>query len=333
MTPNRGGDLNKSLDIAPSSLWKKYPRSNIFNQHEWLGNLESPTERVDVVKTRLDEDCSKKLNLLLGVLGVSMDRLFLSICHLLLQHYLKEDESIIGLYLAPKDSKELETRNTLDIFNILIGASNIYAETDEDFEDVLSQINLDEKNSDLLELDKSGLYEYAEYSCAPTFFYATSDLSSVNYPKSFLVFSSSLGEDEIEIQLQSRIGDQGAELASKYLEDFSEVLRTLFRNGGGCIEDIYAAIHSAPNESPSSEKLVKMMADLGEIWASLLNIQTNEIKPKSSYFDLGGTSLNAFKLVNIIRSRYSVDLNIREIIECEYLEDMAKVLVSKQAKN
>ena len=54
---------------------------------------------------------------------------------------------------------------------------------------------------------------------------------------------------------------------------------------------------------------------LAELWATLLRNDGGQIGLKSNFFDLGGHSLLLMRLVSEIKSRFQVDLSLREVFE------------------
>ena len=62
---------------------------------------------------------------------------------------------------------------------------------------------------------------------------------------------------------------------------------------------------------------------LVKIYSDVLGIPTETISTKISFFDLGGHSIRAIRVINAIRNTFSVDLSLREIFEMNTVEELS----------
>jgi amino acid adenylation domain-containing protein len=65
---------------------------------------------------------------------------------------------------------------------------------------------------------------------------------------------------------------------------------------------------------------------LAEIWAGLLRVEPGTVGAVDSFFDLGGHSLLAMRLRSEIRSRFNVEVSMKDIFERPFLETMAHLI-------
>ncbi|ORX75150.1 acetyl-CoA synthetase-like protein [Anaeromyces robustus] len=62
------------------------------------------------------------------------------------------------------------------------------------------------------------------------------------------------------------------------------------------------------------------------IYSKLLNIDENEIGKNNDFFELGGDSLNALRLISMIEKELNIKLNIKEIYEHSLIIDLSKYI-------
>lgn len=70
----------------------------------------------------------------------------------------------------------------------------------------------------------------------------------------------------------------------------------------------------------------ELEARIAAVWARVLSVPRQQITPEVSYFELGGNSLNAFKLANLLRREFQCDLSIRDIIEHPTVREIGLLL-------
>jgi len=72
--------------------------------------------------------------------------------------------------------------------------------------------------------------------------------------------------------------------------------------------------------SPETEFELKMV----RLWALVLNVEISTISASDNFFKIGGDSLTALKLVNLINEDFSIKIKLTSIFECQTLEEIAK---------
>ncbi len=70
--------------------------------------------------------------------------------------------------------------------------------------------------------------------------------------------------------------------------------------------------------------------ELSQIWAEVLSL--DEIGIHDKFFDLGGHSLAATRVVSRVIDRFKVELPIKSLFESGTVADMAEIIVQNQAK-
>ena len=76
--------------------------------------------------------------------------------------------------------------------------------------------------------------------------------------------------------------------------------------------------------APSTE----MERSLADIWEQILRI--DQLSVKDNFFDLGGHSLHAMKLIARIARRFGSDMSVVEVLQSPTIEQMAKLLESRK---
>ncbi|ORX80514.1 acetyl-CoA synthetase-like protein [Anaeromyces robustus] len=84
------------------------------------------------------------------------------------------------------------------------------------------------------------------------------------------------------------------------------------------IQDMIKEEYVAPETE--TEKLIC------HIYSKLLNIDENEIGKNNDFFELGGDSLNAIRLISMIEKELNIKLNIKEIYEHSLIIDLSKYI-------
>ncbi|MHC5727259.1 MAG: phosphopantetheine-binding protein, partial [Nostoc sp.] len=69
---------------------------------------------------------------------------------------------------------------------------------------------------------------------------------------------------------------------------------------------------------------------LASVWSELLEVEVSDIC--QSFFELGGNSLKAMRLVSQIRNCFGISLRLREIFTHNTLQEQAVLIQSRQAK-
>uniref|UniRef100_UPI002353DC20 phosphopantetheine-binding protein n=2 Tax=unclassified Pseudoalteromonas TaxID=194690 RepID=UPI002353DC20 len=68
---------------------------------------------------------------------------------------------------------------------------------------------------------------------------------------------------------------------------------------------------------------------LVEIVARLVGLPFEKISMSDNFFDLGGHSLMLMRLLSEIKDKWHVQLNISEMFDCQYLSELAELLLLK----
>jgi len=66
--------------------------------------------------------------------------------------------------------------------------------------------------------------------------------------------------------------------------------------------------------------------DLAEIWSQVLKIEKSLISADSSFFELGGHSIRAIHLINAVRDRFSVKVELRHIFENSSVRKLSRLI-------
>ena len=84
------------------------------------------------------------------------------------------------------------------------------------------------------------------------------------------------------------------------------------------LSDIKTDVYAAP-ENKIEEKLV-------EIWAEILNCNTNEIGVKDNFFELGGNSLKVVMLLNLVNKEFGTMLSLENVYDTLSIKEFAEIL-------
>jgi len=68
---------------------------------------------------------------------------------------------------------------------------------------------------------------------------------------------------------------------------------------------------------------------LQKIWSNVLRIEQNEISVNANFFDIGGNSLSASKMVVLIRSETHHDVSIHDVFSFQTIEELSSYLMGK----
>lgn len=71
-----------------------------------------------------------------------------------------------------------------------------------------------------------------------------------------------------------------------------------------------------------------MEEKLQVVWRDILGIQ--EINPEENFFDIGGSSLKIFKLIETINIKFNLNLTITDIFEFPSIKLMAEFIDDKK---
>ncbi|MFA8435560.1 MAG: amino acid adenylation domain-containing protein [Marinifilaceae bacterium] len=80
----------------------------------------------------------------------------------------------------------------------------------------------------------------------------------------------------------------------------------------------------------SSGKLNSQEKEIAKIWSDVLTIDFDLINKDSNFFDLGGHSINAVKLISKLRDHFRCDMNVVDIFKYTNLKDFSDFLSKKE---
>lgn len=83
---------------------------------------------------------------------------------------------------------------------------------------------------------------------------------------------------------------------------------------------------SAPAQSPPEISRSISEQAMVEAWSQLLQISPNELEPTSDFFALGGNSLLAARLVNLLKQQLGVELSAKTVFQSPRLSELAAVV-------
>ncbi|BBH53188.1 non-ribosomal peptide synthetase [Fluviispira sanaruensis] len=94
-------------------------------------------------------------------------------------------------------------------------------------------------------------------------------------------------------------------------------------------EDRYITDNTCKYIPPQNE----VEKNICEIWEEILGLDRNTIGIKDDYFNLGGNSLTAIKIINRINNKYSANLKISDLFTYKCIEEIVKVINDKTAQS
>ena len=68
---------------------------------------------------------------------------------------------------------------------------------------------------------------------------------------------------------------------------------------------------------------------LGEVWADVLGVP--EVAPDDDFFELGGSSLHAMRIVATVEELYATELSVRALLDAPTVAGMAGAVVDATA--
>ena len=67
--------------------------------------------------------------------------------------------------------------------------------------------------------------------------------------------------------------------------------------------------------------------ELAALWAQVLGVQA--VGMRDNFFDLGGDSITAIRLLSRVKRRLAVDLSMRELVEAETLDRLVQQVAAR----
>jgi acyl carrier protein len=304
----------ESLDtiIAPagddaSAVWNRHPKASVHRHRKRLGVSDEATLSAPAAWSvrRLGDSA-------IAALGDTPVSACVTALHVLVQMLCDDEESVIGVLRASRDASRDPD----------LAASYVYAEAEDDARSVREQVVrcLAQQNS--IALDH--VPALASARNLPVFFVA----EGTEAPSAPVVLT--IDDDGAILRLGvapevRRFPDPTLVLES--LETLLLALVDADREIGAIGDTIRDRIALPEAGATATDALAR---DIAGLWSELLGVDLERIQPDTSYFLLGGTSLNAFKLVAMVRSRFEVEINIREIIDHDTLAAFAAMVGRKR---
>ena len=319
---------------APSAddLWSGLPGSNLYKQRKltgWREPTEDDVERTPERSERLlDAGLRAELDRFLAERARDFNAVMLGVFHLVLQWYLDDVESLVGSWLLAPSAGDGRGRPAS-----VLRPSYVYAEDDVTVEDLLADIEGQLRSPRAVDPDQLPAWASKR---APVFFFAglAGGRESVFGPADLLALPcaegrvvaapvSSAGGMALAVSIPftlSRTMDV-EELHGRY----ERALSALVAGGDRPVGEVRRQLGGAA-EVPYRQ-LEEMQRRVIALWAGVLGISVESLAESSSYFEVGGTSLNAFKLVNRVRVEFQRDLSIRDIIENPTVQEFSRLLL------
>lgn len=131
--------------------------------------------------------------------------------------------------------------------------------------------------------------------------------------------------------------DEVKEILSKKLPNYMLpqeylVLESLPLNKNGKVDRQYLTNYKISNlETSNVVQMNEIESKINSIWQEILDI--NSIAIDVSFFEIGGNSLNAVKLLGEIEEAFNININISDIFEMNTIERLAKFIEKKEEKD
>lgn len=290
-----------------SAVWSRHPKASIHRHRKRLGlSDETAVSAPDAwTARRLDDRTTAALD------GAPVPACVAAL-HVLAQTLCADEESVIAVLRASDDAQPDAT----------LAASYVYAEAEDDAASVRAQVERCLERED--RIAPARVPALATARNQPVFFVA----HGTQPPPAAVILA--IDDDGATLRLGiapevRRFPDPAATLETL------EALLLAFADGesgiGALGEAILGRVALPEIDAVAIDALSNEVAGL---WAELLGADAARIRPETSYFELGGTSLNAFRLVAMVRNRFEVEINIREIIDHDSLSAFAALIERKR---
>ncbi|MFT4926890.1 MAG: acyl carrier protein, partial [Phenylobacterium sp.] len=151
----------------------------------------------------------------------------------------------------------------------------------------------------------------------------TSDNSQIQQLVAYVIV-----EDQFSgqgVQLQSHFKAALAQMLPEYMIPGIFMFLDLFPQTPNGKLDVQALPQpqSSVDISDYSEPETDTEQQLAQIWSTLLKVDVGMIGQRANFFDMGGHSLLLMRLVGEIKTRFAVELQIRDIFELSTLSAIA----------
>lgn len=308
-----------SVDIV--SLFKEFPHSNMQLQWQLVGagdamsNDNSPAYQTTSIE--LDGKLISQIDVIIASASFDRAQFFISAYHLLIQNYLNDEESVLAIRAVEDVTSGSPEVN--------VSASYYYYDEDSTTIELVTEIADFHEDFGMRKVS-SGQYSDSTARLLPLFYYDLED--AVSHADVFSPISLSVNTlastTTASLRLMSRL-TLGFNAAG-FLENYVKMLSAL-SNGSSRLPP--GTIGGTSTAMPQASIIrAEIQLKMKPLWQTILEVDINDIRPDSCYFALGGTSLNAFLLVNKIRLEFEVDINIRNIVENSTLSELSEFIAS-----
>ena len=334
--PDEGGAGAAAVESAYEELWRKLPSSNVYKQETLVGwDVDGPDrsepERGEspAASTWTGGAGWPALDALLPSGGQDRTETMLAACHLVLQWYLDDLESLVGCCLVEAgDAPDGAGRKARLL------PSYVYVEDEDSVESLLEDVRRQLRTDRFLAVEPAGPACRGTVRAPVVFFLGSDDGSGVGDWSPEVLDAGFPGRGVVICdQPGHRDGRGGVWMRPSVAESLG--LETFERRYGEVLSALRSGEHAlvgevrgllGGGEDAPIHHLDEMQRRVIALWAGVLNIDTASLDGASSYFELGGTSLNAFKLVNRVRVELHKDISIRDIVENPTVREFARLL-------
>lgn len=292
-----------------SSAWSRHPKASIHRHRKRLGLSE------DALVSDADAWVARRLSdhTVAAIDGKAMRSCTVAL-HLLAQALCADEESVIAVLQGPSEQSQ-ETA-------LGLAASYIYAEAEDSMASVHAQVERCLERE--IRIAPAEIASFAAAQHLPVFF----AVRGVALPPAPVLLALDADGTTLRLRIAPEVRRfPDAATTLEVLEDLLLVLNDADRDIGSLNGSILSRLVLPDIDGIAADML---SAQVAAVWAELLEADASCIRPETSYFELGGTSLNAFKLVAIIRSRFEVEVNIREIIDHDTLAGFTRLIEHKR---
>jgi hypothetical protein len=327
---------HSSTDSPYEELWRGLPSSNLYKQRKLTGWSEASEgepgdEGIEHRTQWLEADRYAALKALQDATGRDFNAVMLGVYHLVLQWYLNDFESLIGCcILAPRAAAAQGAWQ-----RAILRPSYVYVEDDDTVESLLSDIERQLRGGNAVEIDPS-LAPAWRTKRSPIFFYAgfdgpcgpasgITDLLAARFPERRVRVAAAVEAERAGVSVSMPSATAHAIGLDDFQRRYDRALSVLAC--GGCSRTGELREQLGEGAEVSHGLLEEMQRRMISLWSRVLGIAEDHLSESSSYFEVGGTSLNAFKLVNRIRVELQHDISIRDIIEHSTIQELARFLL------
>ena len=294
--------------------WSELPQSSAYQQRKLMG--AGAPGQLRTARLESDGNSAAAVRDCLGTRRCTTDALGVLALHVLVQWYLREQESVIGRFPAPGAAGALYP-------------SYIYAEDDGRVSQVIGDIEGQRGAEDPARMDWQDILS-ALGERAPAFHYepgdgpraGSADDAAAPFQSAFVCVSLRTDAEACTVVVRAAVPDDSPVSCADIERDYLRVLAAVVAHGDGTMGEIRRSL----GERVVPE-LENMQREVIRLWSRILSVDADRLCGSSNYFDVGGTSLNAFKLLNRVRAELNRETTLRDIIENPTVREFSLVLL------